>query len=131
MTKYDPLKSFLAEKGNSSVPMSFEQIERLINSSLPPSARKHRAWWSNNPSNSVITYAWLSAGYKSSDVNLEGEKVVFRKTEEPPKTPPSGQPNPLWGCMAGTVTIPDHVDLTEPAMPEWAEMTHNLELSDE
>jgi hypothetical protein len=32
-----------------------------------------------------------------------------------------GKPgHPLFGCMKGTVTIPEGVDLTAPAYPEWA-----------
>jgi len=30
--------------------------------------------------------------------------------------------HPMFGCMKGTVSIPDGVDLTEPACPEWADL---------
>jgi hypothetical protein len=30
--------------------------------------------------------------------------------------------HPLIGWMKGTVSIPDGVDLTEPACPEWADL---------
>ena len=33
--------------------------------------------------------------------------------------------------MKGTVTIADGVDLTQPAMPEWAEMIENPKLYNE
>ena len=123
MTKYEPLEKFLYAKGVESIPMKFSEIESVIQDNLPPSARKHRAWWSNNPSNSVITYAWLAAGYKTSAVNLESEHVVFlRKPHTPPQKPtsPSGE-HPLLGCMAGSVTFADGTDITEPAMPVWAD----------
>jgi len=136
MTKYAPLEKHLLNKGIESVPMHFSDIENIIDDDLPPSARKHRAWWSNNPSNSVITYAWLSAGYKTSQVDLEHEKLVFRRTSKPDSrngdTAGSGGANgngplkpfrsPIFGCMKGTVTIPDGVDLTEPADPDWARL---------
>ncbi|MEE9453579.1 MAG: hypothetical protein V3V13_04255 [Paracoccaceae bacterium] len=69
-TKYEPLENYLEKKGFSQIPMTFSDIETIIENSLPPSARKHRAWWSNKPSNSVITYAWLNAGYKTAQVDL-------------------------------------------------------------
>jgi hypothetical protein len=33
-----------------------------------------------------------------------------------------GQRQPLFGSMKGTFTIAPGVDLTEPAMPEWADL---------
>jgi len=128
MKKYEPLEEFLEKKGVNSVPMSFSEIESVIRCGLPPSARKHRAWWSNNPSNSVITYAWLAAGYKTTEVNLEGEKVVFRKQTGPTPSgstsaPPTG-PHPMFGCMKGLIVIPDDLDLTAPADPDWGKHTY-------
>ena len=61
MGKYEPLTEFLKQQTGSEVRMSFAQIERVIGSKLPPVAR-HRAWWSNSPSNNVMTQAWLDAG---------------------------------------------------------------------
>lgn len=133
MSKYSPLENHLKAKGYDHIPMTFDQIESVIESDLPPSARKHRAWWSNNPTNSVITYAWLAAGYKTADVNLEGERLVFVKTGSG-ETPPSGESSfahPVFGCMKGTVTVSEGVDLTEPAMPEWAGMTQDPGLHNE
>ena len=83
MSKYDPLSDFLKSKNHDRVPMTFEELERLIDDTLPPSARKHRAWWSNNPSNSVITRAWLDAGYITRNVDLGGERLVFRRAAQP------------------------------------------------
>jgi hypothetical protein len=61
--------------------MSFKEIEEVIGAPLPPSAFKHRAWWSNKPGNSVMTGAWLAAGYLSSDVDMAGRKLTFRRTQ--------------------------------------------------
>lgn len=136
-SKYAPLGKFLADSGKSHVPITFARIEELIGAPLPASARKHRAWWSNNPSNSVITYAWLTAGYRSADVDMAGERLVFRRAgplaaaPEPaapaapsplpagPAAPAGGGDHPLWGALRGTVRINFDADLTEPAAPEW------------
>jgi hypothetical protein len=122
MNKYEPLEKFLENKGYNRIPMSFTDIESVIGDRLPPSARKHRAWWSNNPSNSVITYAWLAAGYKTAEVNLEGERLTFVKSDrlERAKETRSGRA-PIFGCMAGTVRISVGVDLTAPVGDAWPE----------
>lgn len=124
MNKYEPLQEHLKNRGMEEVPMDFSEIERVLNSKLPPSARKYRAWWSNNPSNSVMTYSWLNAGYRTSQVNLEGERVVFIKTDSDHK--PQSKPVPpnagqLFGCMKGTVTVSIGIDLTEPSGEVWDE----------
>ena len=55
MSKYTPLTRHLAKRDLERIAMTFDQIEQLLGFPLPPSSRKHRAWWSNNPSNSVMT----------------------------------------------------------------------------
>jgi len=124
MNKYEPLQEHLENWGIEEVPMDFSEIERVLKSKLPPSARKYRAWWSNNPSNSVMTYSWLNAGYRTSQVSLEGERVVFVKSESDQK--PQSKPVPpnasqLFGCMKGTVTVSVDIDLTEPSGEVWNE----------
>jgi antitoxin (DNA-binding transcriptional repressor) of toxin-antitoxin stability system len=65
--------------------MTFDDIEEVIGSRLPPRASTHRAWFSNNPTSNPMTRAWLAAGYKSADVDMAGRKLVFRKmvSEQP------------------------------------------------
>jgi hypothetical protein len=38
----------------------------------------------------------------------------------------AGTGHPLIGWMKGTFTIPDDVDLTEPACPEWADLIDEM-----
>jgi hypothetical protein len=130
MGKYEPLTEFLRRQAENEIQMTFAQIERVIAAKLPPKAQKHRAWWSNSPSNSVMTKAWLEAGFRSEQVDMEGRKLVFRRTHsvQPTRGESSAERNgdapkrhPLIGWMKGTVQIPPGVDLTEPADPEWGE----------
>ena len=79
MGKYEPLQNHLERSEYSQVPMSFTEIERILGFSLPPSSRKWRAWWSNNPSNSAITHAWLDAGFQTEQVDMERRRLVFRR----------------------------------------------------
>ena len=62
--------------------MTFRKIEEIVGHELPLSARKYRYWWSNNPNNGIITKYWLSAGYKSKNVNMECETLDFVKNRE-------------------------------------------------
>lgn len=128
MSKYDPLTRHLAQRDLARIPMDFSELEKLLGFNLPPSARKHRAWWSNNPSNSVMTKAWLAAGYQSEQVDLEAERLIFAKLNavEPAttaKSAPHRGRHPLIGCMRGTITILPGTDLTEPTVPDWEELT--------
>ncbi len=119
MTKYQPLEKLLSRRSVSHIPMTFADIEAVIADRLPASARKHRAWWSNNPSNSVITYAWLAAGYRTSRVDLEAESLVFvRDRADIEKSYPARR-HPVFGCMKGIGSLEDGVDLTEPSDSGW------------
>ncbi|CAN5163021.1 hypothetical protein BH10PSE10_BH10PSE10_21860 [soil metagenome] len=124
MSKYDRLGDFLRIQSHERVPMSFADVERITQAKLPPSAHKHRPWWSNNPTNSVLTRVWLDAGFESEQVDMTGQKLVFRRVSKPaPDTPSGGEPSghPLFGALKGTITIAPNVDLTKPADPAWGE----------
>jgi hypothetical protein len=132
MGKYEPLAEFLNSQPMNEVRMTFEQIERVIGGKLPASAKNHRAWWSNNPNNSVMTKAWLDAGFRSEQVDMKGRKLVFRRAERRKsgsgaaaldRQAPAAR-HPLIGCMKGTVWIAPGTDLTKPAMPEWGEVAY-------
>jgi hypothetical protein len=135
--KYGPLTEFLRRQSRPVVRMSFDEIERVIGSKLPPSATDHRAWWSNNADNSVMTKAWKDAGFESEDVDMKGRRVTFRRVRsEPPRD--SGtqsvddtteQRHPLIGWMKGTLTISEGVDLAQPADPEWGDAAYGDQTS--
>ncbi len=126
MSKYAPLESFLERVGKAEVTLSFAKIEKILDFQLPSSARKYAAWWSNNPTGHVNAAAWLSAGYKAAQVDLSDEKLVFIRDNA--LTPSPAQPHPIFGCMKGSVTIPDDLDLTEPAMPDWGDIAAQARL---
>jgi hypothetical protein len=80
MGKYDAFSRYLAQQAGSALPMTFDEIARVAGVTLPRSAFEHRPWWSNNPGNNVMTKAWLDAGWVTSDVDMTGRKLVFRRT---------------------------------------------------
>lgn len=142
MAKYEKLGLFLNSQELSEIPMTFMEVERVIGQPLPRSAR-YPAWWSNNPSNNVMTKIWLAAGFKTEQVDVVGRKLVFRRMREhsmnqqPQSMPQSSgmadagrayaapeKPaaariehpiHPAFGSMKGSITLAPGVDLTKPA----------------
>jgi hypothetical protein len=126
MGKYDPLSEYLRGQRTNRIELTFADIERIVGFKLPRSSRDHRAWWSNNPTNSVMTKAWLEAGFESEQVDMEGRKLVFRRIASGPSSARSASsgPHPLIGALRGTIWIAPGVDLTEPADPAWGEIAY-------
>ena len=150
MGKYSPLRSYLMAQAGERVPMSFSDIEKLLGEKLPAS-KQYPAWWSNNPSNNPMTKEWLAAGFQTESVNIAGEKLVFRRSpqgmagrlageggsgrrpgfmegqvdfkdaSEEYIVPPRGA-DPLFGCLAGTLTLLPDVDYAAPADPDWGKV---------
>lgn len=90
MSKYEPLQRWLRGQKGSRIAITFAEIETIIGCPLPPS-KANRAWWSNNPSNNVMTKEWLAAGYETEQVDIGSEKLVFRKIgSSRPAMPTSG-----------------------------------------
>lgn len=77
--KYRPLLDYLRHCEQDEVSLSFAEIEALLGSSLPPSARRDRGWWSNRRMGGLQAAAWLETGYRAEDLDLKGERVTFRK----------------------------------------------------
>lgn len=136
MSKYEPLRKFLQDAAATELPMTFAEIEEILGFPLPES-QNIRAWWSNNASNNVMTKEWIAAGYKTERVDIEGRKLVFRRTTPKVSTEKRGEPagrkedhddkvgkrrHPLIGAMKDVTWIAPDVDLTEPADPGWADL---------
>jgi len=118
MSKYIALGEYLRAQKFERVPMSFAEIERVVKFKLPPS-KKHRAWWSNNPTNNVMTRQWLDAGYETTEVDIEKERLTFLRKSPPqgPKADPTRKAS-IFGCLKGLVTFAPGFDLAEPAFAE-------------
>ena len=76
--KYRRLTELLTNAEGKPVSISFSKIENILGFSLPDSAREHRAFWANTTTHS-IALSWLSVGYKTVDVDIENEIIVFEK----------------------------------------------------
>ena len=125
-SKYQALKDYLSHRTEPRIPMTFAEIERIIGAPLPPSARRHRAWWSNNGRNNVMTRFWLEAGYRAAQVDIAGERLVFERipayeAKRGERGASTQAPRPLFGLLRGSLRIHEGVDVTAPAAPEWGE----------
>lgn len=128
MGKYEPLNAFLKAQDRDHIPMTFSEIERVLGDELPPS-KLHRAWWSNNPDNNVMTKEWLDAGYETESVDIAGEKLVFRRIRprggagsasiralpnREGEAATRRERHPGFGFMKGLITIEPGFDVTRP-----------------
>lgn len=128
MSKYSPLTDHLKGQKPNLLTMTFAEVEHVLGGKLPRSAQTHRAWWSNNPDNNVMTRAWLDAGFQSEQVDLTGQKLVFRRVNGaglPTQPLPGsaaragGDTKPaLFGWLRGTVTVAPGTDLAQPAVSQ-------------
>jgi hypothetical protein len=88
MSRYEPLTRYLESRREAEIPMSFQEVEAILNRGLPASARRHQPWWSNTTTHSHAD-AWLRIGWKTRNVDLAHQRVVFVQDSSltPPPTP--------------------------------------------
>src|ERR1700716_4551876 len=120
MGKYENLGAFLQKQRAREVPLTFREIEKVAGVKLPPKAQHHRAWWSNNAANNVMTKVWLEAGFESAQVDMKARKLVFRRVAKAgeasgglakPYATSDGR-HPLRGALRDITFVPPGVDLT-------------------
>jgi len=83
-SRYAPLATWLQSRSRDEerFELSFSDIERIINFDLPQSARKHRAWWANDPIGHSHARQWVDVGWRTSYVNMTEERVTFARIKE-------------------------------------------------
>jgi hypothetical protein len=136
MSKYDALGRFLRNQNTNYVPMTFREIERVTGTKLP-SSKQYPAWWSNNAWNNVMTKVWLDAGFRSEQVDIAGEKLVFRrevhlsKKEQEVPSPSAlkgkGMRHPIIGALKGTFTVEPGWDPAKSPFEEFGELDAAVE----
>jgi DNA-binding transcriptional regulator YiaG len=80
-SKYFPLFSRLQQADGAPLTLRFAEIETLLQTSLPGSARKRVGWWSNRSQGAVQATAWMDAGYHVKNVDLSAETVFFEQAK--------------------------------------------------
>ena len=148
--KYDPLRRYLRQQTRSRVPMTFQEIESVIGGRLPASARRHRPWWANDARGHAHADAWLGEGYRTEEVDMEGEKLVFVRVPSVVRAPSvagqgmeesmatytqqdAGAQHPMIGALKGLLWIDPTLDLTKPALgsDEWEQLLNEKYGKDE
>ena len=62
--------------------LSFQEIEKIIDDELPPSAYTLRSWWANDSVGHVQSKHWLDAGWKVGYRNVSRKEVNFVRIRE-------------------------------------------------
>lgn len=82
MSKYQPLGEHLKKNNKSEVMLTFFQIEKIINDSLPKSAFNLVEWWANDSKIHVQSRkGWLVFGYRMKSIDLKKKIVIFEKIQ--------------------------------------------------
>ncbi|HFL3236791.1 TPA: hypothetical protein ACG3KH_004230, partial [Clostridioides difficile] len=75
MNKFDPLEEYL--KSKVEITLTLEEIEEILGSELPPSAKNDPTYWGNSTHESrTQARAWLKAGWKVKSKQLP-ESITF------------------------------------------------------
>jgi hypothetical protein len=135
--KYAPLERYLRAQTGRRVPMTFQQVESVIGGPLPASARRHRPWWANDATGHAHANAWLGARYRTEQVDMQGEKLVFVRAADVREgdvtekgmaeshaafmSEDANAQHPMIGALKGLLWIDPALDLTKPALDpdEW------------
>ena len=143
--KYEGLHQHLlaaARRGDRSLQLGFAEIDALVGG-LPDSARKHRAWWSND--SQPHAWSWRKAGWVVSAVSQPRGPVTFtaastgtprisqarienpRTTTQPTRPPPDLSSLKAIGrttvrldaqwCDAGEIVLDSAGQVAFPALP--------------
>ncbi len=107
MSKYRQLTDHLHSMHalpRSEYRMTFAEIEKVLGGPLPPSAYRHRPWWSNSPT-SLMAQSWLQAGWTTAQVDMEGRKLVFKRIYDPQPRDIGFSDHPPPPLQRGTNTL--------------------------
>jgi hypothetical protein len=77
--KYAPLAAWLVGETRDQIEATFEDLEEVLGFPLPPSARRHAAYWSGGQPGSTAGNAIRDAGWHARSVDVrEGRLVLGR-----------------------------------------------------
>ena len=84
-SKYAALYNHLRQTETHEWETTFREIETILGFPLPASARLHRPWWGNqkNSNGHSQALAWGAAGWNTSDVHIELETLIFKRSAVP------------------------------------------------
>lgn len=119
MSKYKPLGEYLARQTASPLTLTFKEIEGVLGAPLPVCAFGHRAWWANDKRPGRQAESWLSRGWHSGKVDLDGRRVTFRNNGNMSKYDPLGEHLARQAASPVTLAFEEIVEvLGEPLPPK-------------
>lgn len=75
--KYQKLSEYFSKSTDSTIILTFYDIESIIGFALPDSAKKHKAAWYE--AGHSMPKAWSDSSYKIESLDLANQTVVFKK----------------------------------------------------
>lgn len=116
MSKYNGLGTYLRNRRDRQVTLSFNDVNQLTHGTLPPSAFRRRVWWANERNGShTQARAWLNSGYAVQRVEFGKQRVTFTAIGGVPEPAESatksgtGEPNaPGLDTSARVVSLDGH-----------------------
>lgn len=78
--KYIPLSHYFQAATNSSIRLSFSEIEQIMGQTLPNAAYLNKSWWKKSKPPAKHFHAWADSGYRVTEVEPD-RYVVFEKAD--------------------------------------------------
>ncbi len=121
MNQYEPLTRYLEAWREAEAPLTFREVEAILNRNLPVSARRHQPWWANTRTHSHAD-AWLRAGWKTRNVDLANQRVVFVREKPSAPTPiaPLSRAGPGPAETVATVRLDDLTPIAQALVYRYA-----------
>ena len=82
--KYTPLENYLRglPQNQAEVTLAFEQIEKILQTTLPASAYEDQRWWVHEKeANHVEARSWSKAGWKIGELDVTEKWVKLIRIE--------------------------------------------------
>lgn len=87
MGKYDPWRSLFTKPRSEDFVLGISQLESMLGSQLPPSARTYQAWWGSGHTQAV----WIEYGFVARP-SLGSGTVRFQRKGKPQEKPYTSTP---------------------------------------
>ena len=135
MSKYNPLREFLAARAGNTVTLTFAQIDELVGT-LPASAHKYQVWWHNNDPSHQHCQSWGDVGYIAPRTfaqacELPSCCVVTRHYQWLEPLCKTSWPRQMRGCICrgnpkawSTPVAATVVPRPRPPLPRWFQVAH-------
>ena len=111
---------------------TFGDVEAILGFRLPDSARLYRPWWANQNKGAGHSHAlsWYAAGWKTREVDLEAETLVFSRVSSPGRKR-SFDIDEFWPPVPGGSWPPGFIASREQLYDESGRLTGGPQSADE